>query len=581
MALWTTGLAACGGGSGSGSTVTGGTAPTITTQPQNQTVSVGSMATFSVVASGTAPLSYQWSKNSTAIAGAIGSSYTTPATVSGDNGASFTVTVSNVAGNKTSNAATLTVTAAGAATPIMFQHIASSTDPTGSGIPGHAFVFNTETLPANTVAVMGVSAQAAVTVTISDTLTGAWSAPTCSASGSNNVNASVFVQPLGATGGADTITINVGATDTQPVQFDITFWENINTAAPVNGSQCSGNITPTSGGVISPGSFTPTNNDANGGNVIWNYTPLANGFSHTSVTGYTPATSFQLLNGGAVLWPATGFPQASQYYLQTTAAAVTPSITAAGENGSNGDAFNSATVALAVANNGATASATIHVANIIHESIYISSNPGTTTSPFPTTGNLRIAAFTWEGGCPGGGGACLATSGTTISSSDGCTWAVVGNAGHGDAVIGYAQGCSPCPACTVSLHFSGAGALGGSFRLYDVQNAQASSYQNEASSSGSCGTTLNDAPTITPSGASSGLTIASNGIGTGPGTGFAPGAPSGATFDLWTFASQTDADAADNADSQAHYYFSSAATQNWNWSLHAPSSCYWVAAIFD
>jgi hypothetical protein len=83
--------------------------PSITTQPQNQTVTVGSMATFSVVATGTAPLSYQWSKSGTSISGATGSSYTTPATVSGDNGATFTVKVTNVAGSQTSSAATLTV----------------------------------------------------------------------------------------------------------------------------------------------------------------------------------------------------------------------------------------------------------------------------------------------------------------------------------------------------------------------------------------------------------------------------------------------------------------------------------------
>ncbi|HUI60283.1 MAG TPA: immunoglobulin domain-containing protein, partial [Steroidobacteraceae bacterium] len=87
-------LAAC-GGSGSKSDTTDPTAPTITTQPQNQTVTVGATAMFTVAATGTAPLSYQWSKNGTAISGATSSSYTTPATVSGDNGASFTVTVSN------------------------------------------------------------------------------------------------------------------------------------------------------------------------------------------------------------------------------------------------------------------------------------------------------------------------------------------------------------------------------------------------------------------------------------------------------------------------------------------------------
>jgi Phosphoesterase family/Immunoglobulin domain/Immunoglobulin I-set domain len=89
------------------------TAPTITTQPANQTVTVGQTATFTVAATGTAPLSYQWQKNGTAISGATSASYTTPATTSADNGAKFVVVVSNVAGNVTSNAATLTVNAAG------------------------------------------------------------------------------------------------------------------------------------------------------------------------------------------------------------------------------------------------------------------------------------------------------------------------------------------------------------------------------------------------------------------------------------------------------------------------------------
>src|SRR5207302_558524 len=84
-------------------------APSITTQPANQTVTAGQTATFTVVAAGTPPLSYQWKKNGTAISGAASSSYTTPATTSADNGSQFTVTVSNTAGSVTSNAATLTV----------------------------------------------------------------------------------------------------------------------------------------------------------------------------------------------------------------------------------------------------------------------------------------------------------------------------------------------------------------------------------------------------------------------------------------------------------------------------------------
>jgi len=84
-------------------------APTITTQPLNQTVTAGQTATFTVLAAGTAPLGYQWQKNSVNIAGATLASYTTPATTTADNGATFAVVVSNTAGTVTSSAATLTV----------------------------------------------------------------------------------------------------------------------------------------------------------------------------------------------------------------------------------------------------------------------------------------------------------------------------------------------------------------------------------------------------------------------------------------------------------------------------------------
>ena len=546
--------------------------PSITTQPRSQTVTVGSTATFSVVATGTAPLSYQWSKDGTVISGATSPSYTTPSTTSGDSGA-FTVKVSNVAGSQTSNAATLTVTAVGAATPIMFQHISSSTNPAGNGISGRAFVFRTETLPANTVAVMGVSAPASTTVTINDTLVGSWSPALCSASG-GSVNASVFVQSLGKAGGVDAITINVGSTNTQPVQFDITFWENIDTASPANGSWCKGNVTPASGGVINPGSFTPTtNNDANGGNVIWNYTPICSLVAGSNPSSWIPAGSFTLLNGDVIWATNNGFPEASQYYVQTTSASVTPSITAIGDTA---DCFNSASVALAVANNGATAPSAIHVAKIIHEAFITFSSPGTQTAMFPTAGSLRVATFTWAAGCPGAGNSGCVSG---LSSSDGCAWTL--QIPNGGAGIAYAQNCSPCPACTVSLAYSGAKTLPqASFRLYDVENAAASSFQNIVGNQGACGTSVTNAPTITPSGASSGLMIAALGNGNGPVT--AVTSPSGAVFDLWTFAGQTDTDLADNADASSHYYYSSTATQNWNYTkTNAADQCYWAAAAFN
>lgn len=69
--------------------------PQITTQPVNQTVTVGQTASFSVTATGTAALSYQWNKNGAAIGGATSANYTTPATTSADNGAQFSAVISN------------------------------------------------------------------------------------------------------------------------------------------------------------------------------------------------------------------------------------------------------------------------------------------------------------------------------------------------------------------------------------------------------------------------------------------------------------------------------------------------------
>jgi hypothetical protein len=89
-------------------------APAITTQPASQTVTAGQTATFNVTATGTAPLTYQWRKGGVAISGATSSTYTTPATASSDNGAQFTVLVSNTVGSVTSNPATLTVTSSAA-----------------------------------------------------------------------------------------------------------------------------------------------------------------------------------------------------------------------------------------------------------------------------------------------------------------------------------------------------------------------------------------------------------------------------------------------------------------------------------
>lgn len=83
-------------------------APAITAQPQSQSVNVGDNATFTVSATGAAPLSYQWRFNSEAISGATSTAYTRTNVQPADLG-EYTVVVTNSAGSVTSAVATLTL----------------------------------------------------------------------------------------------------------------------------------------------------------------------------------------------------------------------------------------------------------------------------------------------------------------------------------------------------------------------------------------------------------------------------------------------------------------------------------------
>ena len=81
---------------------------TITTPPAAQAVCEGAGASFSVTASGTAPLAYQWRRNGAAIAGAVAATYAIASTAAADAG-TYDVVVTNGCGPATSGGAVLTV----------------------------------------------------------------------------------------------------------------------------------------------------------------------------------------------------------------------------------------------------------------------------------------------------------------------------------------------------------------------------------------------------------------------------------------------------------------------------------------
>lgn len=87
-------------------------APVIVVAPASATVAMGGSVTFTVTATGTAPLSYQWEKDGGAIAGATSSTLTISSVTAAD-GAGYSVTVMNAYGSVTSPTVTLTVTDGG------------------------------------------------------------------------------------------------------------------------------------------------------------------------------------------------------------------------------------------------------------------------------------------------------------------------------------------------------------------------------------------------------------------------------------------------------------------------------------
>ncbi|MEA4846301.1 MAG: immunoglobulin domain-containing protein [Clostridiaceae bacterium] len=101
-------------------------APSITTQPSDRTISEGGNTSFTVAATGTTPLSYQWKKNGSDLSngGSISGATTATLTITGvqmTDAGSYTCYVSNDAGNMTSASATLTVNSTAVVPSITWQ----------------------------------------------------------------------------------------------------------------------------------------------------------------------------------------------------------------------------------------------------------------------------------------------------------------------------------------------------------------------------------------------------------------------------------------------------------------------------
>jgi invasion protein IalB len=183
--------------------------PAITANPVSQTITAGQTATFSVTATGSTPLSYQWQKNGTNVSGATSASYTTPATTLSDSGATFRVTVTNSAGSATSSSATLTVT--------------SSTTPTAPAIAAN---------PVSQTITAGQTATFSVTATGSTPLSYQWQKNGTNVSGATSASYTTPATTLSDSGATFRVTVTNSAGSATSSSATLTVTSSTTPTAP-------------------------------------------------------------------------------------------------------------------------------------------------------------------------------------------------------------------------------------------------------------------------------------------------------------------------------------------------------------
>jgi hypothetical protein len=430
-------------------------APSITTEPASQTVTAGQTATFSVVATGTAPLSYQWEQNGTAVTGATSASYTTPATTSSDNGAQFTVVVSNTAGSVTSSPAALTVSAANAQTPTLVQHVLGPTSDSG-GKNYYKLPLSMPSLSGNCMIVGVATGSLGSTVTVTDDKGNGY---TQRVDVSGNEVVKLFTSAT-ATPGVTMITASFSpAVDNVQVAAS----EFYNTSCVLDGT-ATGSGTGTT---VATGPLTT----AFAGDLIYQF---AMQDSASGMTSWTQGTSPWALLHADIQGLIGG--SGSQYQVQSTVGSITPSMTMAPSNH-----FDTVAIALQAAVQG-TAPSGIRVVHTYHT--HIDGNlPSPITMQFPSTGNAIVVIPNLV----------QALNFTGMSDGNNNTYSFAGpnftNSGSGTLRIAYA--CSAATSTTLSgmqLTFSGRNVSGDVVILYDIAGAATACFDSTAGNPTASGT---------------------------------------------------------------------------------------------
>jgi len=419
---------------------------------------------------------------------------------------------------------------------------------------------NGTTTTVNTASAHGLSTGDTAIIAGTSTALDNWWSPITVTSATQYTFASSFNGSVGAVGQS--------MLGVFPFQYTIYELYNVALVSPLDGnSTVSQQVGPT----LSTGSFTPGNNDAWGGHFILSYFALGI-IANNNPTSWVPVGSNFLMGDGDTTWVSNqGFPHASQYWLQTKAAALNPGITATGDTT---NAYNGISIALKAWPAGTPPPPGIRINRILH---YTNNTqpPGSNTLHLPSTGNLLVLT-TFE--------AALINV-TSITDSLGNTW-VKQELDTSAAQLWYATGPAKTNEfLTITVNHTGAPA-GITFICYDISGAANQAFDVAAGVDPinvSNLTSVQHCPDITPT-TKNGLTIARFSIGVSS-SGYEPSSPSGVIDDMVHYSNQggpQGIDLMDNADGMAHVYNADLSLENWIWNFLAQpnNSCNCMCAHF-
>jgi hypothetical protein len=467
---------------------------------------------------------------------------------------SWASTNATVTGTGSTVAATIELAIAPATNSLfannVYQHIGGGGNDFNASNPGNTFKlpFDTVSGAGNTI-ILFISFDGGATVSsVTGSVNGSLGSPVKTAlGGSGKVDTYAYIKQ-NITAGQETITVTFSANVTI-FQYCMTELYGV---ATTGGSQGSSSVAAST--TIGAGSFTPTNNNGTGGNFIEAYFVKSVQAPAALTTALFPGANFTLLNAD-IGWAnaAASVTKAVEGYVQTSSAAINPTIVSAAEST---DAWNSIAVSVAISSaSGSTRPTGIQINKIDHFTSRAYPASGNYTLQFPTNGNLRACAST-DGGL---------SASTTISDSEGNIWINDGT-GIPGASWWYWPNASADPNLRIIITGGGTD-TSVSWRCVDIAGAAVSPFDSATASPGQ---NLNGLSTFTASPSpsatnSTGLTLANIGLGAGPG--LAVTAPSGAIWDLALYTGEVDSDAIENADIMAHYHYTATGAQTWTFTI--------------